>query len=171
MSEKARNDTFAECHKWAQDRTSLGGIDREMTLYEIAILTRANTARTVGLTHRKGHLSAGADGDVTIYDFDVSKFDVNDYKKLTQGFQNAAYTIKDGGIVAQHGEIMSIPHGRTFFSEPHMDDGIEKEMLKDVNKWFKYYTLGFANYPVPDKYVTNPAPVQVNNSTEAVVGR
>jgi len=34
--------------QWAQDRSSLGGTDREMTLYEIAVLTRANPARTVG---------------------------------------------------------------------------------------------------------------------------
>jgi formylmethanofuran dehydrogenase subunit A len=171
MSKKARDATFAECHKWAQDRSSLGSTDREMTLYEIAILTRANSARTVGIAHRKGHLGAGADGDVTIYDFDPSKFDVNDYTKIIQGFQNAAYTIKDGGVVAQNGEIMSVPYGRTFFSEPHMDDAIEKEMLKDVKEWFKYYTLGFANYPVPDKYIRNPAPVQINKSVETAVGR
>ncbi|VVB94783.1 Amidohydrolase family protein [uncultured archaeon] len=142
-----------------------------MTLYEIAILTRANSARTVGIAHRKGHLSVGADGDVTIYDFDPSKFDVNDYTKITRGFQNAACTIKDGEVVAQKGEIISVPHGRTFFSEPHMDDGIEKEMLKDVKNWFKYYTLGFANYPVPDKYIRNPVPIQVNKPLEAIVGR
>ncbi len=52
-----------------------------------------------------------------------------------------------------------------------MDDGIEKEMLKDVKEWFKYYTLGFANYPVPEKYLRNPAPVQVNKPLEAIVGR
>ncbi len=52
-----------------------------------------------------------------------------------------------------------------------MDDGLEKEMLKDVKEWFKYYTLGFAQYPVPDKYILNPAPVQVNKPLEAIVGR
>jgi formylmethanofuran dehydrogenase subunit A len=111
------------------------------------------------------------DGDVTIYDFDPTKFDVNDPIKILKGFQNAAYTIKDGIIVAQNGEILSVPQGKTFFSEPHMDDGIEREMLKDVKEWFKYYTLGFANYPVPDKYIRNPAPVQVNKPLEAIVGR
>ena len=171
MSQKARDDTFAECHKWAQDRSSLGGCDREMTLYDIAILTRANPARTVGIAHRKGHLTAGADGDVTIYDFDPTKLEANNYTNIIKGFQNAAYTIKDGEVVAQNGQIMSVPKGRTFFSEPHMGDGLEKEMLKDVKEWFKYYTLGFANYPVPDKYIRNPSPVQVNKPLEAIVGR
>ena len=171
MSKKAREATFAECHKWAHDKTSLGAVDREMTLYEIAIITRANPARTVGLTHRKGHLGAGADGDVTIYDFDPTKFDVNDHTGILKGFQNAAYTIKDGGVVAQNGQIISVPQGRTFFTEAHIDDSLEKEMLKDVKEWFKYYTLGYANYPVPDKYLRNPAPVQVNKPLEAIVRR
>jgi len=52
-----------------------------------------------------------------------------------------------------------------------MDEGIEKEMMKDVKQWFKYYTLGFANYPVPDKYIRNPSPVQVNKPLEAIVVR
>ncbi len=60
---------------------------------------------------------------------------------------------------------------RTYFTEPHMGEGLEKEMLKDVKEWFKYYTLGFANYPVPDKYIRNPSPVQVNKPLEAIVGR
>ncbi|NIA10455.1 MAG: amidohydrolase family protein, partial [Nitrospiraceae bacterium] len=70
MSQAARNATFDECHPWARERSDLGAVDREMSLYDIAILTRANTARTVGLSHRKGSLGVGADGDVTIYNID-----------------------------------------------------------------------------------------------------
>ncbi len=171
MSNKAREATFAECHKWARDRSSLGGIDREMTLYEIAILTRANPARTVGIAHRKGHLGAGADGDITIYDLDPSKLDANDHTRILRSFQNSAYTIKDGNIVTENGEILSVPKGRTYFTEPYTDESIEKEMLKDVREWFKYYTIGFANYPVPDKYIPNPVPLQVNRPLEAIVRR
>ena len=36
------------------------------SLYEIAILTRANSARTIGMSWRKGHLGIGSDGDVTV---------------------------------------------------------------------------------------------------------
>ena len=44
----------------------LDGLDRQFTLDEIAIITRAGPARLLGLRH-KGHLGAGADADVTIY--------------------------------------------------------------------------------------------------------
>ena len=39
---------------------------------------------------------------------------------------------------------------------------------EDVRDWFKYYTVGFANYPVPDKYLKNPVPIPVNVPMEAV---
>src|SRR5262249_16630810 len=47
-------------------RSTLKDLDREYSLYEIAIITRAGPARMLGLRH-KGHLGPGADGDVTVY--------------------------------------------------------------------------------------------------------
>ncbi|MHC1593151.1 MAG: formylmethanofuran dehydrogenase subunit A [Methermicoccaceae archaeon] len=162
MSKKAREDTLAECHKWAADRSDIAGIEREMTLQEIAILTRANTAKTIGMAHRKGHLGVGADGDVTIYDFDPTKLNRNDYTPILQGFRHADYTIKDGNIVAQKGEVMTTPEGRTYYSDVKMGEEMDNEMLADVKEWFKYYTVGFANYPVPDKFLSKPTPIKVN---------
>lgn len=171
MSKKAREDTFKECHKWAQDRSSLAGIDREMSLFEIAILTRANQARTIGIANRKGHLGVGADGDVTVYDLDPTKLNINDYGEIDRAFSHADHTIKDGRIVARRGEILSVPDGSRFYSSPFVDEGLEKDMMADVKEWFKYYTLGFANYPVPDKYLKNPVPISVNKPVEAVMRR
>ena len=61
------------------------GVDREMSLYEIAVVTRANPARTIGMAYRKGHLGLGADGDVTVYDIDPGKLNVNDSTISSQG--------------------------------------------------------------------------------------
>ena len=171
MSKKARDDTAKECHKWAYDRSSLGGVDRELSLYEIAILTRANSARTIGMSYRKGHLGVGADGDVTVYDLDPTKLNVNDPAALMQKFARPYYTVKDGQVVAKQGQIVAVPKGRRYYCRPYLDDALEKEMLVDVKNWFKYYTLGFSNYPVPEKYLINPVPIQVNKPLEAVVRR
>lgn len=46
--------------------TVLGDIDREYSLEEIAVITRAGPARMLGLTN-KGHLGVGADADITVY--------------------------------------------------------------------------------------------------------
>ncbi|MHC1596919.1 MAG: formylmethanofuran dehydrogenase subunit A [Methermicoccaceae archaeon] len=161
MSKKARDATFAECHKWAADRSDLAGVEREMTFQEIAILTRANPAKTIGMAHRKGHLGIGADGDVAIYDLDPTKQSRNDYAKITEAFRHAEYTIKDGDIVAQRGEVVATPEGRTYYTNVSVDNEIEKEMLADVKEWFKYYTVGFANYPVVDSYLTKPTPINL----------
>ena len=42
-------------------------LEREYSLYEIAIMTRAGPARSLGLKDR-GHLGAGAAADITVYD-------------------------------------------------------------------------------------------------------
>lgn len=171
MSRKAREDTIKECHKWAADRSSLAAIERELSLYEIAIVTRANQARTIGMANRKGSLGVGADGDVTIYDLDPNKLNVNDYVQIKRAFSRAEYTIKDGQIVVRQGEVLSVPDGRRFYSTPFVDETLEKDMLADVKEWFKYYTLGFNNYPVPDKYLKNPTPIAVNRPLEASARR
>lgn len=171
MSKKAREETMKGCHAWASARSSLAGIDREMSLSEIAIVTRANQARTIGMANRKGHLGIGADGDVAVYDLDPTRLDVNDYAKIKLAFSKAEYTVKDGEIIAHRGEILQVPDGRRFYSTPFVDEAVEKEMLADVKEWFKYYTIGFANYPVPDKYLKNPVPIQVNKPIEALARR
>ncbi|MFB3764808.1 MAG: formylmethanofuran dehydrogenase subunit A [Methanotrichaceae archaeon] len=171
MSRKAREDTFKECHKWAQDRSSLAAIEREMDLNEIAIITRANQARTIGMANRKGSLGVGADGDVTIYDLNPTDLNVNDYAQIKRAFSRAEYTIKDGQIIVRQGEVLSVPEGRRFYSTPFVDEALEKDMLTDVKEWFRYYTIGFNNYPVPDKYLKNPTPIAVNRPLEAVARR
>nr|QNO43381.1 D-phenylhydantoinase [Methanosarcinales archaeon ANME-2c ERB4] len=162
MSQAARNATFDECHAWAHDRSDLGAVDREMSLYDIAILTRANTARTIGLSHRKGSLGVGADGDVTIYNIDPKSLNVRDHENLAKSFEQAEYTVKDGEIVSRRGEIVAIPEKRTYYIDVAAKDAGTKDMLADVTEWFKYYTLGFAHYPTPDSYLMNPTPIKVN---------
>jgi formylmethanofuran dehydrogenase subunit A len=171
MSKKARDDTAKECHKWGYERSSLGGVDREMSLYEIAILTRANTARTIGMAFRKGHLGAGADGDVTVYDLDPTKLAAEDYSKILKAFSRPDFTIKDGSVVARSGEVVAVPEGRRFYCEAHVEDSAMQDMRADLKEWFKYYTVGMANYPVPDKYLRNPAAIEVNRPMETVARR
>ena len=164
MSRRARDATAAECHKWGYDRSSLGGVEREMTLFEIAILTRANAARTIGMAYRKGHLGAGADGDVAVYDIDPENFNPADSDEVIRAFSRADLTIKDGKVVVRDGEIVNIPDGRRFYCKPEVDESLTKDMMADVREWFKYYTIGFANYPVPDKYLRNPEAIVVNGA-------
>ncbi len=55
MDRDFREQIFSGCPKKAHKRTTLDGLRREYSLYEIAIITRAGTARALGLKN-KGHL-------------------------------------------------------------------------------------------------------------------
>ncbi|HEY6947450.1 MAG TPA: formylmethanofuran dehydrogenase subunit A, partial [Gemmatimonadales bacterium] len=66
MDRGFRNERLAQIHPDARAMTTLGTIDREYSLYEVAILTRAGPARTLGLADH-GHLGPGAAADVTVY--------------------------------------------------------------------------------------------------------
>ena len=67
MDRDFRNEQIKKRQQKAIGRTVLrDDLEREYTLGEIAIVTRAGPARLLGLAH-KGHLGVGADADVTIY--------------------------------------------------------------------------------------------------------
>mgnify|MGYP001587106171 FL=1 len=67
MDREFRKQEIARVNKRAIGKTVLPDLDREYTLNEIAIITRAGPARALGLKS-KGHLGLGADADITIYD-------------------------------------------------------------------------------------------------------
>ncbi len=67
MDRDFRNEQIRQVNQRAIRKTVLlDDLDREYTLNEIAIITRAGPARMLGLKN-KGHLGPGADADITIY--------------------------------------------------------------------------------------------------------
>ncbi|UXM85174.1 formylmethanofuran dehydrogenase subunit A [Methanococcus aeolicus] len=163
MSKKGRENTLNEVHKWASDRTDLPGMDREMSLYDIATVTRATAAKCVGLAHKKGHLGVGADADIAIYDINPNTLDVNDYDGIVNKFSCTEYTIKGGVIVSKGDKIVDASNGTTRFCNVSLpDEQVYQDVFKDIESWFKkYYSLRLKNYPTTDKYLTNPEAVNI----------
>lgn len=121
-------------------RCTLADIDREYTLNEIAIITRAAPARMLGL-RQKGHLGPGADADITIY---------NPNEDIQQMFEMPRYVFRRGKLVVEDGEIRDDCNGRTLHVAPRYDEGV----VPDIQQWFeKYYTIQFRNYPVDEHYL------------------
>jgi formylmethanofuran dehydrogenase subunit A len=126
------------------ERSVLKDLDREYSLYEIAIITRAAPARMLGLTH-KGHLGIGADADVAIYTPSTDRLAM---------FQLPRYVIKGGEVIVEQGEIRQEVFGRTLHADTTYDEGV----LPDIQKWFEaFYTIQFANYPVDEHYMAHGA--------------
>ncbi len=115
-------------------------LNREYSLYEIAIITRAGTARVLGLKN-KGHLGVGADADVTIY------ANLDDKEEM---FAHPRYVLKDGEVVVRDGQLVRERPGRTLYVAPSYDSGIEADIRAHFERT---YTIAFDNYPVQDEYL------------------
>ncbi len=153
MSRQARTDTMREINKSCLKRTGLANLYREYSFNDIAISTRAGTAKALGLTE-KGHLGEGADADVAIYDINPTEWRPSQYNKLIKAFGKAAYTIKSGEIVVMDGEVVATPMGATHWVDSKVPQDIDEELMKDVEKDFKqYYSISLRNYPVEDEYL------------------
>ncbi len=154
MSKKQRDIWLEKVHKFATERSTLAEIEREWSLYEIAITTRAGPAKILGMHDVKGHLGVGADADVTVYDYDPTKGNLaDDPEKIIKVFGQAYMTVKGGEQVAKKGKIGRTPTGKVWTIHPELDDALwdrmNKELEKMMNEW---YAHSFHNYPVPDRY-------------------
>lgn len=150
MDKKSRDDVLLnKCSPKADSQTGLKDIDREFTLNDICIVSRAGTAKCLGMADR-GHLGVGAIGDVSIFDIDPSKADGHAIEKA---FSNAAYTIKDGQIVVKDGEITATPMGTTLVSKGKIKQSILDAVLEDVqHRWRDHYSINYRNYALGDHY-------------------
>jgi formylmethanofuran dehydrogenase subunit A len=135
MDRNFRNEKLAQIHPEAAAHSQLAALQREYSLYEIAIMTRAAPARSVGLSDR-GHLGAGAAADITVYR------DIADREKM---FSAPEYVFKDGELVARDGAIVKVTRGATHVVRPDFDRGIEKR-LRDYFE--RYHTIGFDNFAI-----------------------
>ena len=66
MDRSFRDEQLAKLHPDVAAQCALRSITRELTLDEIAIMTRAGPARLLGLPDR-GHLGVGAAADIAVY--------------------------------------------------------------------------------------------------------
>ncbi len=135
MSRDYRREVLDRVPAKVKSRCVLADLDREYTLSEIAIVTRAAPARILGLPH-KGHLGPGADADVTIYTPGADKRAM---------FALPRYVLKAGEVVAENGEIRGEMFGRTLHVAPEHDPA----MLNDLRGWWdRYGSAPFECFPV-----------------------
>jgi len=160
ISNKARMATLRRCHKKGQKLSLLPTLTRELSLYELAIVTRAGQAKALGLKN-KGHLGVGADADVAVYNINPETTDIaRKYKVVRKAFRNTAYTVKDGKIVVKDGEVVQNVDGRTMWLDVETTGQVQVD--QDMKSRFKeYWTVEYDNYPVYDHYLKVPEAIAV----------
>ena len=133
MDRGFRNDMLSTINKDAASASILSSIDREYSLYEIAILTRAAPARSLGLGNL-GHLGTGATADITVYKPDGNAETM---------FSSPEYVFKRGELCIRNGKVCAIPATSTHVVEPDYDRGIEKPLKRYFDR---YMTMNLENY-------------------------
>ena len=160
LSKKARDKIFNRINKKARKRSLLPTIDRELSLYELAIVTRAGQAKALGLKN-KGHLGIGADADISIYNLNPEVIDPStEITKTREAFEKAAYTIKAGEIVVKNGNIVKEVFGKTHWV--NVETSMPHDINDDIKKKFKdYWTVEYENYPLRDGFLHSPSPMTI----------
>ncbi|HSW22201.1 MAG TPA: formylmethanofuran dehydrogenase subunit A, partial [Burkholderiaceae bacterium] len=120
MDRGFRDEQLARLHPEVAAHCALSSIKRELTLDEIAIMTRAAPARLLGLADR-GHLGVGAAADIAVY---------REHQDREAMFRQPEYVFKDGALVARAGRVMATPVGGTHFIEPGYDSAIEQTLRR-----------------------------------------
>jgi formylmethanofuran dehydrogenase subunit A len=145
MDREFRNEQIQKVNKSAMKRTVLlDDLEREYTLEDIAIITRAAPARLLGLPD-KGHLGVGADADVTVYD------EAEDREEM---FATPRHVIKAGRQVVEDGELRPIPPGTLLRVGVDHDTEIADTLGPLIEK---HTTVRFSSYPVREPWLLEPA--------------
>jgi len=143
MHADARKERVKKLPAKALSRIVLADLDREYTLYEIAIITSAGPARALGLP-QKGHLGVGADADIAVF---------NSCEDVARMFAYPRYVIKHGEVVIEEGEIRKAVQGKGLLVRPTYDDKVEA-FIRPLFQ--QYYTMSFDNYPVEMERIEHP---------------
>ena len=137
MDRSFRRQMLATIHPEARRASSLDSLDREYSLYEIATLTRAAPARSLGLAGL-GQLGTGAAADVVVY---------VPHRNRERMFSKPRYVFKNGELVARDGEIVHAPAGALHTVKPEFDRGIERR-IRDY--FSRYLTVSPDNFRLSD---------------------
>jgi len=137
MDRDFRRRTFESVHPAAQQASVLGALEREYSLYEIAIMTRAAPARLLGLSDR-GRLGEGAAADITVYE------DQADRERM---FAKPLYVFKDGRLLVQDGRVVEVAWGATHVVRPDFDRSIERRLAAF---FARYGTVRLENFMIDD---------------------
>jgi len=134
----------------ARAMSNLAEITRELTLSELAVITRAAPAKLLGLTDR-GHLGPGAIADVAVY---------TEQKNKTKMFSAAHLVFKSGSLVVRKGKVVRVTYGRCYHVEPGFDAQIEKRVKAFYNRYYgadpSWFGVTDAVTHRPDRFATIP---------------
>jgi formylmethanofuran dehydrogenase subunit A len=158
ISKPARDEIMTTLHPDVQNNAVLPYIEREYSLFEIAIVTRASQAKSLGIDIQRGHLGIGALADVVVYNFDPKANDPSkEFKLLEKAFSHAEYVIKGGNPIIKKEMIdPNVFTGSTLWVDAKVNEDLVRKTLEDLeNKLERYSSINTPNLYVDSSYIKN----------------
>jgi formylmethanofuran dehydrogenase subunit A len=118
MDRSFRNDMLATINPDAAAASRLASITREYSLYEIATMTRAAPARSLGLDGF-GSLAAGSNAHITVY---------QEHDNKETMFSTPEYVFKNGQLIVRNGRVTEEVQGATHVVHPQFDAGVDNDL-------------------------------------------
>ena len=137
MDKGFRDDMLQKINPDAAAMSILPTITRQYSLDEIAIITRAGPARSLGLRDR-GHLGVGACADITVY---------RDNADREAMFKTPELVFKNGELVVKNGKVVKVAQGATHVARPAYDRSIEGPLKSYFDR---YLTVRMENFKLAD---------------------
>jgi formylmethanofuran dehydrogenase subunit A len=166
ISKPARDEIIGTLHPDVQNNAILPYIEREYNLYEIAIITRASQAKSLGIDIQRGHLGIGALADVVVYNFDPKANDPSkEYKLLEKAFSHAEYVIKSGNPIIKKKIIdPNVFTGSTLWVDAKVNEDLGKKTLEDLEiKFERYSSINTPNLYVDSSYIKNSEKIMIQS--------
>lgn len=152
MDKTFRNEAFAKLNLDAQAMSNLTSLNREYSLYEIAIMTRAGAAKLIGLNDC-GHLGVGAQADITVY---------TDQADREAMFAKPDYVFKNGELVVKNGKVVKVVWGATHTAKPAFDTSVEKGLSEYFDK---FHTIQLDNFKITDDEISDDGRGKIISNT------
>ncbi len=140
MDKGFRDDMLQKINPDAAAMSILPTITRQYSLDEIAIITRAGPARSLGLRDR-GHLGVGACADITVY---------RDNADREAMFKTPELVFKNGELVVKNGKVVKVAQGATHVARPAYDRSIEGPLKSYFDR---YLTVRMENFKLADEEI------------------
>ncbi|OUW00146.1 MAG: formylmethanofuran dehydrogenase subunit A [Betaproteobacteria bacterium TMED156] len=115
-----RDEQLNKLHPDVVEHSDLSEIKRELSLYEIAILTRSAPAKILGLSQR-GNLKNESFADIAVYSKN------SDTEEM---FRKPKLVFKNGRLVCNDGRIVSVPVGGVHVVKTSYESNIKKYIAK-----------------------------------------
>ncbi len=142
MDKSFRKQVMGTINQDALKYSALASLEREYTLYDIAIMTRAGPAKSLGLKDR-GHLGVGACADITVYD---------DNPNREAMFEKPELVFKNGELIVRNGAIVKVVNGATHVARPSYDKAIEKSLKSYFDD---FHTVRMENFRLSDEEIVD----------------